>query len=546
MSAEVTSSDFLNLPLESIGHIGAGRRKPAGKIDVAVVQSLNRKIPPAEKKQILQRIPFLIASLHRNLSMIDDEDDLRMRETNNRLGRNGWAWRQQKFLAWQDVTPALARSLRADRLNDIGPEIYDRAVLTAEIDVAARRASETGDPLPLWSRLRGWDVNDTFTAPELAAFYLRFTPEILKRFRAKPPTVREMGFLVEHAIALLHGGSRTEADQLFRIVLDARPEDASAPLRANAAFRLAQILRADGRKPEAIEMARRGLEICGPTSWAMIGKLYDANMQREARERGITGGLSAFLARLLAELRFDPARANLPPGVSVVSVPTPNLDNPHLNVFYRVPAGATDAVRRVLVLIPSLNHDVLDLLQPESAWTRFADTHGLVLVAPRFYASDRAERAVHAFTYFQNAQIWSGAALLAALDEIGKRIPIQKDRLLFHGYGAGAGFAARFARWRPDRVAAVSLHGGGMVLPWFHEYPGLLPLASSRDVRFFITAGENDDYAQNTQNRLACAEAFVTVLRGAGVSVDWKLFPGVGHFPTPEMEAASREFLAGQ
>jgi superfamily II DNA or RNA helicase len=36
-------SIFLNLPLKSIGQVGAGRRKPTGKIDVAVLQSLNRK-----------------------------------------------------------------------------------------------------------------------------------------------------------------------------------------------------------------------------------------------------------------------------------------------------------------------------------------------------------------------------------------------------------------------------------------------------------------------------------------------------------------------
>jgi superfamily II DNA or RNA helicase len=36
-------SIFLNLPLKSIGQIGAGRRKSTGKIDVAVIQSLNRK-----------------------------------------------------------------------------------------------------------------------------------------------------------------------------------------------------------------------------------------------------------------------------------------------------------------------------------------------------------------------------------------------------------------------------------------------------------------------------------------------------------------------
>jgi superfamily II DNA or RNA helicase len=34
---------FLNLPLKSIGQIGGGRRRPSGLVDVAVIQSLNRK-----------------------------------------------------------------------------------------------------------------------------------------------------------------------------------------------------------------------------------------------------------------------------------------------------------------------------------------------------------------------------------------------------------------------------------------------------------------------------------------------------------------------
>lgn len=368
--------------------------------------------------------------------------------------------------------------------------------------------------------------------------------EVLRRFRAAPPNHQEMACLLEHVIALLKGGIRPEAEALFRIILDAPPVEGSAPLQANAALRLAQILRADGRKPEAMALARQGLEISGSTSWVLIGKNYDSQMQRQTREQGITGGLSASFIRLLGEMRFDPNRARLPSRVAVVSVPTPNLDNPRLNVFYRVPAVPTDTPRRVLVLIPSVNHDVLDLLQPGSPWARFADERGFVLVAPRFYTVDSADRAAHALTYFHNAEIWSGQALLDALDEMARRVPMQKERLLFHGYGAGAGFAARFARWRPGRVAAISLHGGGRNLPWFHDYPGLSPLSALKDVPFLITAGENDDYADDTQNRFATAEAFATVLRGAGAPVLWKPFPGVGHFPTPEMEAASREFLA--
>jgi superfamily II DNA or RNA helicase len=34
---------FLNLPIKSIGQIGGGRRRASGIIDVAVIQSLNRR-----------------------------------------------------------------------------------------------------------------------------------------------------------------------------------------------------------------------------------------------------------------------------------------------------------------------------------------------------------------------------------------------------------------------------------------------------------------------------------------------------------------------
>jgi predicted esterase len=358
-----------------------------------------------------------------------------------------------------------------------------------------------------------------------------------------------MGLLFEHALVLFYGGRAAWAESLFQIVLDAPSNPETEAIQANAAFRIAQILRCDGRKPEAIAMARRGLEICGETSWFVIGRLYDANMQKEVREKGVTGGLATHLIRLLAEMRFDPSRAVLPDRVGVVSVSTPNADNPEMNVFYRVPPeipGREGQLRRALILVPSLNHDVLEYLQPGNPWARFADRQGLVLVCPRFYCTERSDRAQHAFTYYINPQSWSGKALLDALDKIAERSPLRKESLLFHSFGSGAGYAARFARWRPDLVAAVSSHGGGAVLPWFQEYPGLHPLGDLQKVRFFVSGGEDDDYAENTQNRIACAEAMVTVLRGAGVKTEWRPFPGVGHFPTPELEAASQEFLARQ
>ncbi|MFV0416350.1 MAG: hypothetical protein ACK5NG_08280 [Chthoniobacterales bacterium] len=496
---------------------------------------------------------FMALNERAYLGVLSDEKYLALRdrlaakmlEADKRVGRNGEAWHKEQYLTWQKITPAQARDLRSDRLDSIDLHIYNLSVLTSEVDAAARRSMEndSADLNPIWSCLHAWRIEKSFSAPEVAAFYLRFTPEVLRRFRETPPNISELGYIFEQALALLNGGASVEAESLFRLILNLSPDQKVDTFRANAAFRLAQILRVNGQKPEAIAMARRSLEICGSTPRILIEKYYNAQMQRRIAMQGLVGALSAQLTRLLAEMRFDPTRAKLPPGTHAVSVPTPNMDNPQLNVFYRVPVTPEDTPRRVLVVIPSLNHEVLDLFQPGSPWVRFADEQGLVLLAPRFYVSNRADRAKHAFSYFIHAQVWSGKALLAALDKISIHTDILKDRLLFHGYGAGAGFAGHFARWRPDIVEAVSLHGGGIVLPWFQEYPGLLPLTALKDVRFLITAGENDDFALSTQNRFACAEALATVLQGAGVEVHWKPYPNVGHFSTSEMEAASREFL---
>jgi len=495
---------------------------------------------------------FLDVLSDREYDALRDRLAAAMEQTNRRLGRSGWAMKQRRLISWQEVTRAQSWKLHRDHLNEVGLEIYDRTVLAEEIAQAESAAHISGDfdPKPWWQRLRGQDIWSAFTASELAAFTARKIPDVLRRSESRAPTGEERASWLEMALALFYGGNLSEAERMFRLVLDA-PEGGNAGiqdadvLRANAAFRLAQILRLSGRLPEAIKMARRGLEICGPTSWDLIGRLYSSRMQRDLRQADVTGILASHLTRLLLEMRVDPERVKLPPPAGVVTVPTPNADNPRLRVFYRVPSGGPDKKipRRVLVLVPSLNHDVLEYLEPTNPWAQFADRMGWVLVCPQFYASERFERADHLFCYYLHPQVWSGRALQGALQEIAKKVSIRQDGLLLHGYGAGAGFVARLARWKPDLVSAVSCHGGGVVLPWFQAYPGLEPIAAMKDVRFFVSAGELDDYARTSQNRAATAEALVTVLRGAGVSTDWRLFPEVGHMPTEEMEEMARKFL---
>jgi acetyl esterase/lipase len=160
---------------------------------------------------------------------------------------------------------------------------------------------------------------------------------------------------------------------------------------------------------------------------------------------------------------------------------------------------------------------------------------------PQFYVSDRIFRADHRFTHVRYAHIWSGDALLRALDEIDRTVPIEKKRLRLHGVASGAGFACHFAAWRPDLVTAVSVNSGNWGMPRF-QLDGLQPMSAQKGIRYFITASA-DDHIHRAHD---FSVDFVTRLRGAGVAVDWRVWPGAMHTPTFEMEEASRDFLKNQ
>lgn len=446
-----------------------------------------------------------------------------LRVADRRVGRTRWGERQQRLIAWQELTREQSREMKRDSFNASGLEHFDPEILSEEIEQAARESFGEAriDPAAWWRSMARSMVTDTFTAKEVAELYLRHTAEVVRFTEERELATAQSKLLLQHAEALFFAGFDADAEILFKRLVDP-PETTEPNTRAKATLRLAQLLRLSGRTPEAIETAHRGIDLLGGAA--------------------VPNDIAAQLIRLLREIRFDPARARLPEGVDVVSVETPNGDNPRLNVFYRLPATARDGGSRVLVVIPSYNEDVLDLLRPGNAWARFAEEEGMVLVCPQFYCSTRFDRMEHRFTAYGSAQVWSGEALLDALDRISAQVPIEKRRLLLHGYGGGAIFASKFARWRPQLVAAASVHSAS-TFPWFQEIPGLQPMVSMRDVRFLVTTGEADDLSVHTWNRHAQAEAFVTVARGVGVDVEWHSLPGVNHVPGEDMEILARAFL---
>lgn len=504
---------------------------------------------------------FMALNTRSYLGVVDDEQYIRLRDrlaasvraARERLGAPHWLGRERNLIAWQDLTPEMARSLRDLRLGSVGIGVYDPDAVRQDIaqNVRATLVGAKFDPHPWWRVLRECAVNTSLSAPDLAACYSRLTPNVIQLYEKSPPDAKAAGFLLEHGMALFYGNRLTEAEEVFRLIL--RSSDVSGKakmmqaIQANAAYRLVQVLRLSHRKVEAIEMAHQALALCGGTSWGRIDRVIDDNMAADVETRSLTGGLAGDILRQLREMRLDPAAVRLPDRVGMVTIPTSNADNPDLAVYYRTPSQPDrgNAPLRVLVLVPVAGSDVRELLKPQSAWAQFADRMGWMLVAPQFCNSNYPSRADNIFAYYVHASAWSGKALLDALEKIGERVPIDRRRLLFYSCSSGSGFASSFARWRPDITSAVAVTGT-TVLAWPMYCPGLKPYVALKSVRFWVSVTEGDDLSANSYNRRAAAEAFVTLLRGAGVETEWKVFPGTAHLPTREMEEDAQAFLARQ
>lgn len=528
---------------------------------------LERWLARAQDEDMLRHLDTVAGNFFHHLQghtlseLVSDTDYEAMRERvvaafDSAVGRvggtrgSGWS----KVVDWRELTRPLARERRKDFLRYAGrwimrPEALEREFTEADRKLAAASPenAEKADLPAWWKKLREWQFEYAFTAPETAAHYARRTTEALRHLRAQPRlSLADAQMFFEHALWLHYGRREIDAEPLYQALLALPAGSFGTPaeqteMQANAAFRLAQITHLAGRRPEAIALASRALELCGTASPRLIAERFTNKWNDHE--------LSTVCARLLRELRLEPALLALPPRTRVVSVPTPNGDNPHLHVFYHTPPAiesGPEPARRVLVLAPTNNQDALAYLEPSSEWTRFADTHNLVLVVPRFHASETPMRADHRFTHARYAQVWSGPALLAALAKISRATPLTPNRLLLHGQTSGGGFAASFAAWRPDLVAAVSVVNGNWSMPRT-ALPGLRPRAEWRTVKFHISAGALNNFrGDGGLPRYDTALDFVTRLIGDGVPVEWRSWPDVYHQPTPEMETAARDFLARQ
>ena len=425
---------------------------------------------------------------------------------------------------------------------------YDREALLARVAEAGARSWRVS---PLTDR--AWNaavhnerLEQTITATEMAALYLPYLPRLTECFPGPDLSYKEMAFLFDFGYTLMCGGELADAQDVFKRILDVPVSDlnrfaGARELRANAALAMCVIYRASNRKAEALGCAQRALTLTLERPFRILRRLNTNYANASADSDPDAGDGKALALRLSDELRGDAQTATLPPQVRATVVRTPDLANAEVTYYYRVPASyhpEQDQSCPVLVLVPSVNQDALDYCLDTNLWARWADAQGIFLVVPKFLRAYNVGTGSEFTAEFQCAQVWSGPATLQAVENIraaGYRVAA--ERLLLHGFGGGSQFVDRFARWAPERCAALSLHSTDR-WTWFDWTPGLQSLDRLRGLPCLVTTGERD------RERRDAAVQWVTMARGAGLPVTWKELPGVGHYPTPEMEEMSRAFLA--
>jgi poly(3-hydroxybutyrate) depolymerase len=108
-----------------------------------------------------------------------------------------------------------------------------------------------------------------------------------------------------------------------------------------------------------------------------------------------------------------------------------------------------------------------DHLQP------FADEHGVVVLAPLFPAGIIDPADLHNYKFIDYQGIRYDQALLAMVDEVAERYPVDVEQFYLHGFSGGGQFAHRFFYLHPDRLAGVSIGAPGRItrlddtLPWW-------------------------------------------------------------------------------
>lgn len=190
---------------------------------------------------------------------------------------------------------------------------------------------------------------------------------------------------------------------------------------------------------------------------------------------------------------------------SLTTITTPNDNRHRTSVIIVPPAGESDVPPHGRPLVVALHgaggtaHNMISTTR----WDQLAKREGFVVAFPNGTPSDELKRA----SFLRNPQTWNSgegtslaanntsahaknvddvAFLTTLIQYIISRTTIDARRIYIAGHSNGAAMAYRFARERPELVAAVGVMAG-------HLQPGLQLLQSP--VSLLSICGDQDPFA---------------------------------------------------
>lgn len=359
--------------------------------------------------------------------------------------------------------------------------------------------------------------------------------------------VKEAGFVLDYAVTLFFARRYAQAEPWFRKLAETPESDlnrfeAAQEIILNGKLYLALALCRMGRENEAMEWLKQCQGLDMKKAPRVIRRVNPGGrMDYSGGEEG--ANLETNALRIMGDLRIQQGRDSLPKNIVALNIPLKDGNGAALPCFARIPAGYradSDKKYRILIVVGSQDLRGLNACLDDSEWARYADEQDLFLLSPDFLLLFEA-----AEYWYHFPQDWSGEVVLSAIESLKKDYRVDPDHLFLHGYGGGGQFVERFARFVPARCSAVSAHSTNGAA-WMDGSPGLRPLAELKHVDFFVSCGEFDDRRIETFERNSLAVQFVTGLQGAGVTVIWKSWPGMGHRPGPQVGEMAREFFTAE
>jgi poly(3-hydroxybutyrate) depolymerase len=201
----------------------------------------------------------------------------------------------------------------------------------------------------------------------------------------------------------------------------------------------------------------------------------------------------------------------------------------------------------------------------------FADEHGALVLAPLFPAGIDDPADLHNFKFLEYRGIRFDQVLLAMVEEVAQRYPVDPAQFYLHGFSGGGQFAHRFGYLHPDRLAGLSIGAPGRItrlddtLPWWlgtadfeKRFGQAIDVDALRRVPVLMVVGEDDvetweitnpgepnwmDGAEKTgATRVERLRTLERDFVAHGVDVRFVVVPGVAHQASPVLPVVGEFF----